>query len=137
MLARTKKVDCKTCIAFIKSVQYLRLMLQHLDIPVTLLITAILAFAMLCPLEAPPPAPKGSDKFIHLIAFAALSFPLSITGRLGLLPIFILASVFGGIIELVQPRFNRSADLHDWIADIFGVGLGIVFGLLYRQLRNN
>ena len=90
---------------------------------------------MLWPLEAPPPAPDGSDKVVHLIAFAALSFPLSRTGRFGLLPVFVGASVFGGLIELVQPSFNRSADMNDWVADIVGVGLGIACGLMYRSLR--
>jgi VanZ family protein len=90
---------------------------------------------MLWPLEAPPPAPEGSDKLVHFIAFAALAFPLARTGRIGLLPVFIGASAFGGIIELIQPRFNRSADFNDWVADIVGVILGIGLGLLYRRLR--
>ena len=87
------------------------------------------------PLEAPPPAPEGSDKLVHFIAFAALAFPLARTGRIGLLPVFIGASAFGGAIELIQPSFNRSADINDWIADIIGVVLGIGCGLLYRRIR--
>ena len=46
------------------------------------------------------PAPDGSDKVVHLIAFAALAFPLARTGRIGLLPIFVGASAYGGIIEV-------------------------------------
>jgi VanZ family protein len=45
------------------------------------------------------------------------------------------ASAFGGLIELIQPHFNRSADLYDWTADTLGVCLGIGAGLLYRRLR--
>jgi len=45
------------------------------------------------------------------------------------------ASAFGGLIELIQPTFNRSADTNDWIADIMGVVLGILCGLMYRRLR--
>ena len=45
------------------------------------------------------------------------------------------ASAFGGLIELIQPHFNRSADLYDWVADTLGVCLGIGAGLLYRRLR--
>ncbi|MDA0740633.1 MAG: VanZ family protein [Bacteroidetes bacterium] len=74
---------------------------------------------------------------MHLIAFAALAFPLARTGRFGLLPVFIGASAFGGAIELIQPSFNRSADVNDWIADIVGVILGIGLGLLYRRLRKH
>jgi len=112
-------------------------MRKYLDIPLTIIVTLTLSVAMLWPMEAPPPAPEGSDKLVHLIAFAALAFPLARTGRFGLLPVFIGASAFGGAIELIQPSFNRSADVNDWVADIVGVILGIVLGLLYRRLRKH
>ena len=112
-------------------------MRKYLDIPLTLAVTLILTVAMLWPLEAPPPAPEGSDKLVHFVAFAALAFPLARTGRYGLLPVFIGASAFGGAIELIQPSFNRSADVNDWVADIVGVILGIVLGLLYCRLRKH
>ena len=110
-------------------------MRKYLDIPLTIIVTLTLSVAMLWPLEAPPPAPEGADKLVHLIAFAALAFPLARTGRFGLLPVFVGASAFGGAIELIQPSFNRSAELNDWVADIVGVILGIGLGLLYRRLR--
>ena len=110
-------------------------MRKYLDIPITLIVTLILTVAMLWPLEAPPPAPNDSDKVVHLIAFAALSFPLARTGRFNLLPVFLGASAFGGLIELIQPSFNRSADMNDWMADIIGVATGILCGLMYRRLR--
>ena len=110
-------------------------MRKYLDIPLTIIVTTVLTVAMLWPLEAPPPAPEGSDKLVHFIAFAALAFPLARTGRIGLLPVFVGASAFGGAIELIQPSFNRSADINDWVADIIGVILGIGLGLLYRRLR--
>ena len=112
-------------------------MRKYLDIPLTIIVTTVLTVAMLWPLEAPPPAPEGSDKLVHFVAFAALAFPLARTGRFGLLPVFIGASAFGGIIELIQPSFNRSADVNDWVADIVGVILGIGLGLLYRRLRKH
>ena len=112
-------------------------MRKYLDIPLTLIVTTVLTVAMLWPLEAPPPAPEGSDKLVHFMAFAALAFPLARTGRFGLLPVFVGASAFGGAIELIQPSFNRSADVNDWIADVVGVVLGIGCGLLYRRLRKH
>ena len=112
-------------------------MRKYLDIPLTLIITAVLIVAMLWPINQPPPAPDGSDKVVHLIAFAALAFPLARTGRFGLVPVFVGASAFGGILELIQPSFERSADMQDWIADIAGVGLGIALALLYRRLRKH
>ena len=110
-------------------------MRKYLDIPLTLIILFVLTLAMLWPLDQPPPAPAGSDKIVHFIAFAALAFPLARTGRFGLLPVFIGASAFGGAIELIQPSFNRSADLKDWVADVIGVVLGITGGLVYRRIR--
>ena len=111
-------------------------MRKYLDIPITLIVTLILTVAMLWPLHTPPPAPNGSDKIVHFIAFAALSFPLARTGRFGLIPVFVAASAFGGLIELIQPSFNRSGDINDWIADILGAAIGIVSGLIYRRIRS-
>lgn len=112
-------------------------MRKYLDIPLTLIVTAVLTVAMLWPINQTPPAPNGTDKLIHLIAFAALAFPLARTGRFGLIPVFVGASAFGGIIEVIQPSFGRSADMQDWIADIAGAGLGIILALLYRRLRKH
>ena len=110
-------------------------MRKNLDILFTIAVTLTLTVAMLWPLEAPPPAPEGSDKLVHFVAFATLAFPLALSGRIGLLPVFIGASAYGGAIELIQPSFNRSADINDWIADVVGVALGIGCGLLYQRLR--
>ncbi len=92
---------------------------------------------MLWPLEQPAPAPEGGDKIVHIIAFAALAFPLARTARCGLLTVFICSSAFGAVIELIQPSFNRMADINDWFADIAGVSLGIACGLLYRRIRKH
>ena len=126
----------KLTLVFCAERLYAVCMRKYLDIPLTIIMTLTLTVAMLWPLEAPPPAPEGSDKLVHFIAFAALAFPLARTGRFGLLPVFIGASAFGGTIELIQPSFNRSADINDWIADIIGVVLGIGCGLLYRRIRS-
>ena len=112
-------------------------MRKYLDIPLTLIVATFLTVAMLWPITQPPPAPEGSDKVVHLIAFAVLALPLAHTSRFGLSPVFIAASAYGGIIEVLQPYFGRSADMQDWIADIAGVGLGIVLALLYRRLRKH
>lgn len=112
-------------------------MCKSLDIILTAVVTTVLTAAMLWPLEAPPPAPEGSDKLAHLLAFAALAFPLALTGRFGLIPILIGASTFGGIIELIQPTFNRSTELSDWIADTFGALVGISLGLAYQRVRQH
>ena len=124
-------------LAFAQCAHYSLPMRKYLDIPLTAFVAITLTVAMLWPLEAPPPAPEGSDKLVHFIAFAALAFPLARTGRLGLVAVFIGASAFGGLIELIQPTFNRSADMGDWVADTVGVAIGIGCGLLYRRLRRH
>ena len=112
-------------------------MRKYLDIPLTVAVTAVLTTAMLWPLEAPPPAPEGSDKLVHFMAFAALAFPLARTGRFGVIPVLIGASAFGAIIELIQPTFNRSAEVSDWIADPLRVLFGIGLGLVCRRVRHH
>lgn len=112
-------------------------MRNYLDIPLTLFVMLILTVALLWPLDQPPPGPEWQDKVAHFIAFTALAFPLARTGRFNLLLLFIGASTFGGIIELLQPNFGRNANINDWIADIAGGLMGIFFGLVYRRHRTN
>lgn len=112
-------------------------MRTYLDIPLTLIVTGALTVAMLWPLGNQLTPFDGIDKAIHILAFTALTFPLSRTGRFGLLPVFMGASAFGGFLEIIQPSFNRNADTQDWIADVLGVALGIALGLIYRHFRTH
>lgn len=128
-------MSVKCIIALPKSQNYILRMQKHLDISSTIVIGALLTVVMLWPLNQSPPAPEGSDKVVHLIAFAALIFPLAQSKRFGHVIIFIGASVYGGVIELIQPSFNRSMDINDWIADMVGVAIGIGCGLLYSNSR--
>ena len=107
---------------------------KNLDIFLILFLKALLTVAMLWPLEVPPNAPNGGDKLIHFIAFVALVFPLGYTGRFEMLTLLIGASCFGGIVELIQPSFNRSADVNDWIADMLGVLIGVELDFIYRYI---
>lgn len=52
-------------------------MSKYLDIPLTLIVAAVLTLAMLWPINQPPPGPDASDQLVQLIAFAALAFPLA------------------------------------------------------------
>ena len=110
-------------------------MRNYLDIPLTLILLLILTAVLLWPLDQPYPGPEWGDKLAHLIAFAALVFPLARTGRFSLLSVLFGSITFGGIIELLQPNFNRNADIIDWLADIAGALLGSMFGLIYRHYR--
>ena len=73
--------------------------------------TTVLTVALLWPIDQPLPAPNGTYKLVHLIAFAALAFPLARTGRIGLVSVFFGTVMFGGLIEVIQPTFGRSANM--------------------------
>ena len=104
--------------------------LKLFDIYLTVVLALIILIGALIPVSEVAAAPAGTDKIIHIVAFAALVFPLALTKRIGLFPLFIFASLFGGIIEIIQPSFGRSADINDWIAD----SAGVICGLAARNL---
>ena len=105
-------------------------MLRFFDIYLTIVLALIILIGALTPVSEVAAAPAGTDKIIHIVAFAALVFPLALTKRIGLFPLFIFASLFGGIIEIIQPSFGRSAEIIDWIAD----SAGVICGLVARNL---
>ena len=114
---------------------YTEKMRQYFDIPITVTVTFIITVVMLWPASQYPSLQEPSDKLIHIIAFAALVFPLACTGRFGLLPILIGSCTFGGVIEILQSSFGRNAELKDWVADITGVVCGIGLAFCYRRIR--
>ena len=99
--------------------------LKLFDIYLTIVLALIILIGMLAPLSGVTTAPAGTDKIIHIVAFAALVFPLALTRRIGLFPLFISASLFGGLTEVIQTSVGRDADINDWFADIFGIACGI------------
>ena len=46
----------------------------------------------------------------------------------------IAGSIFGLIIELLQPFFDRNCDYLDFIADFLGVVLGIAIGIILLDI---
>ena len=105
-------------------------MLRFFDIYLTIALALTILIGMLAPISEVTIAPAGTDKIIHVVAFAALVFPLALTKRIGLFPLFMLASLFGGIIEIIQPSFGRNADIIDWLAD----SVGVICGMAVRNI---
>jgi VanZ family protein len=75
----------------------------------------------------------GSDKTLHLTAYALLAFLLACTlaGRRPLTLataaiVLAIIAVYGATDELTQPFFGRSAELSDWAADMTGAMLGLL-----------
>lgn len=108
------------------------------DVFLTLALLTGLTFALLWPIEASGGL-RGGDKVVHFLAFAILAFPIACTGRLRMSILFFACSIYGGVIELLQPSFGREAEVLDWIADMLGVAFGIFIGGKFCQhnKRNN
>ncbi|MFZ8872901.1 MAG: VanZ family protein [Paracoccaceae bacterium] len=110
----------------------------YTDVFLTLALLTGLTFALLWPIEASGGL-RGGDKVVHFLAFAILAFPIACTGRLRMSILFFACSIYGGVIELLQPSFGREAEVLDWIADMLGVAFGIFVGGKFCQhnKRNN
>ena len=100
-----------------------------------LLVLILLGILTLSLIPKPPEIPgfKLSDKIDHLIAYMILgACALAAAERRGapeLLIVTVSCSLFGGIIEIVQPMVGRSRELGDFMVDLAGaaLGVGIVF----------
>ena len=86
----------------------------------------------------------GLDKLLHFGAYFVQAMlaatAVAATGRLGRrnAAILIVAlAAFGGLDELTQPWFSRSAEWRDWAADCLGIvlGVGLVMFLANRVVR--
>ncbi len=88
---------------------------------------------------APRPEALSSelgDKFDHVLGYTVLSF-LCCYGRRrdrSLLYGGLILVVYGGLIELVQPHFNRTGDGLDFVANASGCIIGVGITYLIRRL---
>jgi VanZ family protein len=74
----------------------------------------------------------GFDKVVHFTAYAALAWlAATLLHVLGwwnwktAMALVVVAAIYGGIDEWLQPYFDRNADIDDWIADMIGVAFGL------------
>jgi hypothetical protein len=99
-----------------------------------LLLGLVLAGLTLMPGSSVPAAP-GGDKLHHLLAFGSLAF----VGVLGWprrwVWVVAAVSLYGGMIELIQPHVGRSGEWGDWVADTLGALLGGLLALGVVHLR--
>ena len=100
------------------------------------LLSAIIALSILVlslsPLTELPDVP-GNDKTYHLIAYAILAFPTSVTNQ-KVLSMTLLFILMGGAIEIIQPYVNRYGEWLDFIANTIGVVIGLAIGLFLNKL---
>jgi VanZ family protein len=100
----------------------------------------VLTHAPVDPTPVPPRYPL--DKVAHLGAFAGLAVLLCAAGTtLGHPPRRVFAAVLAmvaayGVLDEVTQQFValRKPDLHDWIADMLGAGVGITFFSIAREV---
>lgn len=92
------------------------------------ILTAITTLS-LWPASQLPDVP-GTDKTHHLVAYAALVFPVALRKPARWQLIALSLVLYSGVIELIQPYVNRYGE---WL-DLAANATGVVFGLLLVQL---
>ena len=102
-----------------------------LSLCILLAITAL----SLWPLTSLPSVP-GSDKTHHLIAYAAVVFPVALRkpNRWMLFVVFFIG--YSGLIELIQPYVNRHGEWLDMLANTAGVVCGVALATAINAVRN-
>ena len=118
---------------------YLKLLIFpdiRLAIILTTILTVLICVGTLTPVTEKIDAP-GSDKWHHVIAFTVLVYPLTVASRSYWIPASIFGLSLGASIDLIQPYVNRFSDIKDLQADIIGVSVGLLIGLLARKIKPN
>ncbi len=102
-----------------------------------LVVAAILALS-LWPKPPELPGLRMSDKIAHFIAYIILGgSALAAAARKGIPELLIVAAVcslFGGLIEIVQPLVGRSREIVDFLVDVAGSALGAGLVLAVRAV---
>ena len=75
------------------------------DVFLTLALLAGFIFALLWPIGASGGI-RGDDKVVHFLSFFILAFPIACTGRIRMSILFFACSIYGGVIELIEPSFG-------------------------------
>ncbi len=99
----------------------------------TAALASLISYLTLTAITVPAILPQN-DKLQHVLAFAALAFPIAALRPRWLVVALPVFAGFGAVIELIQPYVGRSQDLMDWLADLAGIGIGAVAGLFLNRL---
>ncbi|WP_373491367.1 hypothetical protein [Parasphingorhabdus sp.] len=102
-----------------------------------LLLGIILILALIPADDAP--SVSTDDKLNHILAFFTLSFMARLLWpRLKLAILFLLLTLLGGAIELLQlvMGFGREADWMDFGADVLAIALGLLAAKLIGTLTS-
>ncbi len=117
---------------WIKSVQFNYLLVFRILFWLALIGSYIFA---LVPQDIAPKIGSLSDKSIHFIAFAVLTLLLRFAYSVTLFQTFLLLLMYAVFIEFSQLFTpNRSAEILDIVADIIGIGIGLLFYPFIKKL---
>ncbi len=117
-------------------IRQLRQVLHDYYLPLTLVLLTVITFLSLYPLPELPTVP-GKDKTLHMVAYATLSFPVSVVRPRYILIVLLVFMLWSGGLELIQPYVNRHRELADWLANTAGLSLGLVAGRLFDRLTKH
>ncbi len=108
---------------------------SNIAIYLTLSFGIAIAWGTLTPLDELPPVP-GTDKLQHFVAFGVFVLPVSLLLPARTWLIFVIAVLYGGLIEIIQPYVNRYGELGDFWANTGGAVIGVVISrIILAQLK--
>ncbi len=88
------------------------------------------------PQDVAPKIGNLSDKSLHFIAFAVLSLLLNSSYRMAWWKSIVYLVFYACFIEFSQYFTpNRCAEFLDVVADIIGIGIGLLFYWVYKKLE--
>jgi VanZ family protein len=99
---------------------------------VTSVLSVVIIFFSLFSVTTPSMT-QSTDKYLHTTAYLFLTFSASLRKPTNYILIFIYFVLFGIVIELIQPLFNRYFELLDILANSLGVFLAIIFADFLRK----
>ncbi len=81
---------------------------------------------------------SGLDKLLHVVAYGVITFLFilslkSSTSLLSALFLFFAISAIGIVDEATQSLVNRTASANDWLADIVGIMMALLFSKVYKH----
>ncbi len=84
-----------------------------------------------------------SDKLMHVLAYAGLSFLLAMVfaerrpiALVLYMQLLALVAIYGVVDEVLQTLVGRDCELGDWVADVIGAGVGLAcFHLIVQRRR--
>ena len=99
--------------------------------PASLMMLVTVSVFSLMPLPALPEVP-GSDKTHHLVSYALVVFPIALRKSRYWFLLVVAIAAWSGVIELIQPYVNRYGEWLDLLANVAGLCIGCIVGMVFQ-----